>query len=516
MSEAKQAGNAGAGASGKVGRGPIGTRHLLHHEAPIFELGTEGRMGASLPPCDVPTVDPATLYGDAARTVPAALPQVSEVDVTRHFTRLSRWNYAIDIGMYPLGSCTMKYNPKVNERVARMPGFAGIHPAQPIATLQGALELMHRLEAALCEISGFARVTLQPAAGAHGELCGLMMIRAYHQSQGRHPKKVLIPDSAHGTNPASAALNQFETVPLKTGADGLLHASAVHAAIAQHPGDIAGLMITNPSTLGLFEEQIAEITAAVHAAGGLVYMDGANFNALLGKVRPGDIGVDCMHFNLHKTFTTPHGGGGPGCGPVGVAARLVPFLPTPTVEKQGDSYTLNFSHPQSIGRMRSFFGNFGMMVRAYTYIREMGGAGLTQATEMAVLNACYLRARIQDTYALCSERPSMHEVVVTDKRQKKETGVQTLDIAKRLMDYGFHPPTVYFPLVVPGALMIEPTETESKESLDEFADALLSIAHEAATTPDLVKSAPHSTAMRRLDETRAARNPRLRWLPTPA
>jgi glycine dehydrogenase subunit 2 len=499
-----------------TGRGPIGTRHLLHHQPSIFEQGTPGRSGASLPPCDVPAVDPVACFGELARTLPAGLPEVSEVDVTRHFTRLSRWNYAIDIGMYPLGSCTMKYNPKVNERVARMPGFAGLHPAQPLSTLQGALELMYRLEQALREISGFARVTLQPAAGAHGELCGLMMMRAYHQSQGRHPKKVLIPDSAHGTNPASAALNQFETVALKTGADGLLHADAVHAAIAQHPGDIAGIMITNPSTLGLFEEQIAEITQAVHAAGGLVYMDGANFNALLGKVRPGDIGVDCMHFNLHKTFTTPHGGGGPGAGPVGVSARLVPFLPTPTVEKQGETYVLDWNHPLSIGRMRSFFGNFGMMVRAYTYIREMGGAGLAQATEMAVLNAVYLRARIQDVYPVCSERPSMHEVVVTDKRLKKETGVQTLDIAKRLMDYGFHPPTVYFPLVVPGALMIEPTETESKETLDEFADALLSIAQEAAQNAELVKTAPHSTALRRLDETRAARQPRLRWLPPSA
>jgi glycine dehydrogenase subunit 2 len=504
---------AAAGGSAVPGRGPVATRHLLHHEPPIFEIGAPGRNGASLPPADVPELDPALVFGSQARRQPAGLPEVSEVDVTRHFTRLSRWNHAIDIGMYPLGSCTMKYNPKVNERVARMPGFAGIHPAQPLSTLQGALELMYRLERVLCEISGFSRVTLQTAAGAHGELCGLMMIRAYHQSRGRHPKKVLIPDSAHGTNPASASLNQFETVPLKTEADGILHADTVRAAIAAHPDDIACIMVTNPSTLGLFEEQLEGIIAAVHGAGGLVYMDGANFNALLGKVRPGATGVDCMHFNLHKTFTTPHGGGGPGCGPVGVSSALEPFLPVPLVDKSDERYTLDWNRPQSIGRLRSFFGNFGMMVRAYTYIREMGGPGLTLATEMAVLNACYLRARLKEVYPPCSERPSMHEVVVSDKKLKKETGVQTLDVAKRLIDYGFHPPTVYFPLVVPGAMMIEPTETESKETLDEFAEAMLHIAEEAQQQPNVVKAAPHQTAMRRLDETRAARHPRLRWLP---
>ncbi len=508
---------AGQPSAADATRGPRMMRHLLHHEAPIFELGAPGRSGASLPELDVPEVDAAHLLGDLARSTEPALPEVSEVDVTRHFTRLSRWNHAIDIGMYPLGSCTMKYNPKVNERVARFPGFAGLHPAQPIESVQGALELMYLLERALCEISGFARVTLQPAAGAHGELCGLMMIRAYHQHAGRSPRKVLIPDSAHGTNPASAALNLFETVGCKTAANGLLPAAAVRAAIEQHKGDLAAIMITNPSTLGLFEEDIAEITAAVHEAGGLVYMDGANLNALLGKVRPGDTGIDVMHFNLHKTFTTPHGGGGPGCGPVGVVPALVPFLPRPTIEKNGTGYTLDYDRPQSIGRLRSFIGNFGMMVRAYTYIREMGGAGLTQATEMAVLNANYLRARLKDTYPLASEKPSMHEVIVSDKRLKKETGVQTLDVAKRLMDYGFHPPTVYFPLVVPGALMIEPTETENKETLDEFADALLEIAEEAKRDPEMVKHAPHLTALRRLDETRAARHPRLRWIaPAPS
>ncbi|MCS6914548.1 MAG: aminomethyl-transferring glycine dehydrogenase subunit GcvPB [Myxococcales bacterium] len=494
-------------------RQPVQTRHLLHAQPPIFEQGAPGRSGASLPPLDVPEADPHALFGDLCRVEPPGLPEVSEVEVTRHYTRLSRWNYAIDLGLYPLGSCTMKYNPKINERVARLPGFCGLHPAQPEATLAGALELMHRLEQALCEIAGFARVTLQPAAGAQGELCGLMMIRAYLQDQGRRPTRVLVPDSAHGTNPASCTLNQFQTVPLKTSADGLLHVDTVRAACRAWPDDIAAIMITNPSTLGLFEEEIADIADVVHEAGGLVYMDGANFNALLGKVRPGDTGVDCMHINLHKTFTTPHGGGGPGSGPVGVSSRLEPYLPIPTVERRDGRLVLDYDRPRSIGRLRSFFGNFGMFVRAYAYIREMGGEGLRRATEMAVLNAAYLRARLEGVYPVAYDRPCMHEVILSDKQLRRETGVQTLDIAKRLMDYGFHPPTVYFPLVVPGALMIEPTETETVETLDEFADALLSIAQEAREDPERVRSAPHQTALRRLDETRAARQPRLRWLP---
>lgn len=493
--------------------GPCPTRHLLAQETPIFEQGAPGRSGASLPTLDVPPVCAATLFGELHRQEAPGFPEVSEVDVTRHFTRLSRWNFAIDLGMYPLGSCTMKYNPKVNEFAARMPNFAGLHPAQPETSLQGALDLLYRLERALCEISGFARVTLQPAAGAHGELCGLMMVRAYHQSQGRAPRKVLIPDSAHGTNPASATLNQMECVPLKTSPDGLLSVESVQTAVAQHPSNVAAIMMTNPSTLGLFEEHIAEISSVIHSAGGLVYMDGANLNALLGKVRPGDTGVDVMHMNLHKTFTTPHGGGGPGSGPVGVVEKLVPFLPSPMVEQRDGVFFLDYERPQSVGRLRSFLGNFGMHVRAYSYIREMGGAGLTQATEMAVLNAVYLRALLSHEYPPASEKPSMHEYVTSDKKIKKETSVQTLDVAKRLMDYGFHPPTVYFPLVVPGALMIEPTETESKETLDEFAWALLQIAQEARTQPEQLKQAPTQTALRRLDETKAARHPRLRWLP---
>ena len=494
---------------------PIETRQLLHTSRPLFEQGAKGRSGASLPSLDVPAIDAAALFGALHRKTPAELPEVSEVEVTRHFTRLSRWNYAIDIGLYPLGSCTMKYNPKVNERVARMPGFAGLHPLQPLSSLQGALELMWRLERCLCELGGFERVTLQPAAGAQGELAGVMMIRQYHAHRGQPRKKILIPDSAHGTNPASCAANGFDVVTLKTGADGLLHADAVKAAIAAHPDDIAAIMVTNPSTLGLFEEHLGEIADLVHAAGGLVYMDGANFNALLGKVRPGEAGIDVMHINLHKTFTTPHGGGGPGSGVVGVGKALEPFLPTPTVEKLGDAYTLDYKRPHSIGRLRSFFGNFGMFVRAYSYIREMGGPGLTSVTELAVLNANYIRARLKEHYPLAYDKPSMHEVVFTDKRLKKETGVQTLDVAKRLMDFGYHPPTIYFPLPAvtggAGALMIEPTETETPETLDSFCDAMIAIADEAKRDPDLVKSAPHQTALRRLDETKAARNPKLRW-----
>jgi glycine dehydrogenase subunit 2 len=498
---------------------PIETRHLLHQEATIFEQGARGRSGASLPPLDVPAVDERALFGALARETPAGLPEVSEVEVTRHFTRLSRWNYAIDLGLYPLGSCTMKYNPKVNERTARLPGFAGIHPLQPESTIQGALELMWRLERCLCELGGFRRVTLQPAAGAQGELAGVMMISAWHATEGRSPKKVLIPDSAHGTNPASSALNGLTTVPLRTGTDGLLHAAQVAEACAAHKGDVAAVMLTNPSTLGLFEEHLPQIADVVHQAGGLVYMDGANLNALLGKVRPGETGVDVMHINLHKTFTTPHGGGGPGAGVVGVGARLEPFLPTPTVEKRSSEggYALEYNRPRSIGRLRSFFGNFGMFVRAYTYIRELGGPGLQQATEMAVLNANYLRALLKDRYSLAYDKPSMHEVVFTDKRLKRETGVQTLDVAKRLMDFGYHPPTIYFPLPAvtggAGALMIEPTETETPETLEAFAEAMREIADEAARDPEIAKQAPHQTALRRLDETRAARHPILRWRP---
>jgi glycine dehydrogenase subunit 2 len=497
-------------------RGPIDTRHLVYHERPIFEQGAPGRVGASLPELDVPEIDPAALYGAEARSEPAALPEVGEVEATRHFTRLSRWNHAVDIGPYLLGSCTMKYNPKLGEQAARLPGFAGLHPAQPEGTVGGALELMASLEEALCAIGGFSRAALSPASGAHGELCGLMMIAAYHRRRGVSPKKLLVPDSAHGTNAASSALSRFEPCTLATGDDGLLHLAEVEAACARHAGDVAGLMITNPSTLGIFEEAFGEIIACVHAHGGLVYMDGANFNALLGKVRPGSAGVDAMHLNLHKTFGSPHGGGGPGAGPVCVAEQLTPFLPIPTIERIGGQPSLSWDRPASIGRVRSFFGNFGVMVRAYAYIRALGGAGLTEAAEMAVLNANYLRVLLRGAYTPAFDRPSMHEVVISDARLKRETGVRALDIAKRLIDYGYHPPTMYFPAMVPGALMIEPTEIESRETLDAIAGAFLEIAEEARAAPEILRTAPHTTGLRRLDETRAARQPRLRWAPAPA
>jgi glycine dehydrogenase subunit 2 len=496
---------------------PIETGGLLHQDPPVFELGAPGRSGASLPALDVPARDPfAALPPHLVRSAPPGLPEISEVEATRHYTRLSRWNYAIDIGMYPLGSCTMKYNPKVNEYAARMPGFAHIHPATPEAGLQGALAVMHGLERALCEITGMERASLQPAAGAHGELLGLMMIRQHHRQQRERPVKVLIPDSAHGTNPASSTLNGFQTVPLPTGPQGTLEPAAVAAACQAHRGDIAAIMITNPSTLGLFEEKIDEIADLVHRAGGLVYMDGANLNALLGRFRPGDHGVDCLHINLHKTFTTPHGGGGPGAGPVAVGKVLEPYLPVPLVERKPEGgYRLDFDRPRSVGKVRAFFGNFGMHVRAYTYIREMGAEGLARATELAVVNANYVRVRLQETYSLPFARPCMHEVVLSDRRLKKETGVETLDVAKRLMDYGFHPPTIYFPLPQvtggAGALMIEPTETETPEALDQFCAAMEAIADEARTQPDLVKAAPHLTPLSRLDEARAARKPKLRW-----
>jgi glycine dehydrogenase subunit 2 len=486
---------------------PVETTAMLVREPPIFALGSPGRTGASLPPLDVPEKLPKVPAAQL-RATPPGLPEVSEVEVTRHFTRLSRWNYAVDVGMYPLGSCTMKYNPKINERTARLHGFAKLHPYQPEATVQGALALMWELEQALCEISGFARVTLQPAAGAHGELCGLMMMRAYHLDRGKDRRTVLIPDTAHGTNPASCTLSGLKTMPVKVGPDGVLEVDAVKALCND---DLAGIMVTNPNTLGLFERNLGAIAEVVHGAGGLVYMDGANLNALMGKFRPGDAGVDVMHFNLHKTFSTPHGGGGPGAGPVGVAPALVPFLPVPVVERAGEGYRLDSDRPKSIGRLRSFYGNFGMLVRAYTYIREMGGPGLTRATEMAVLNANYLRARLEAAFPVAFPGPCMHEVVLSDKQLKKETGVQTMDVAKRLMDFGFHPPTVYFPLNVPGAIMIEPTETEPPEELDRFADAMLAIAAEARREPEALHEAPRNTMVRRLDETRAARTPRLRW-----
>lgn len=490
-----------------------GRSGLTFVEPLIFEHGATGRSGGSLPTLDVPAIDARAHFGAMARQVEANLPEVSEPEAFRHYVRLSQQNFAIDLGMYPLGSCTMKYNPKINEWAARLPGFAGLHPYAPEHLIQGALELMFRLERGLCEVVGMDRATLQPAAGAQGELCGLMLIRAYHESKGRSPRKVLIPETAHGTNPASCALNGMTVVPFPSGEDGFVHPEAVAPLIDDQ---VAAIMITNPNTVGLFEKNLPVIAKMMHEKGALVYGDGANLNALMGKARPGDLGVDVMQFNLHKTFTTPHGGGGPGCGPVAFKSILSPFMPTPTVEKNDDgTYRLDANRPGSVGRLRSFYGNFGMMVRAYTYLREMGAVGLTEATERAVLNANYLRVELGKLWHVAYDTTCMHEVVIND-RHLRETGVTTMDVAKRLLDHGFHAPTVYFPLVVKGAMLIEPTETETKETLDLFVATMEAISKEAHEDPEMVKKAPHLTRLRRLDETRAARKPVLRWTPEPA
>jgi glycine dehydrogenase subunit 2 len=484
-------------------------------EPPIFERGAPGRVGGSLPALDVPAVDVDAHFGRHRRTTPAALPEVSEPEAFRHFVRLSQHNFAIDTQMYPLGSCTMKYNPKVNEWAARIPGYAGLHPMLPPSLAQGSLEVMWRLGRALCEVTGLSDFCLQPAAGAQGELTGLLMIRAYHQAQGRSPRKVLIPESAHGTNPASCALAGLEAVKVATDADGLIHPEDVQKVIDElGADDICALMVTNPNTLGVFESHLAEVCERIHAAGGLVYGDGANTNAVMGRVRPGDLGVDVVHINLHKTFTTPHGGGGPGAGPVCFNDKLAPFQPSPVLVQLDDGrFDLVHDRPQSVGRLRAFQGNFGMFIRAYCYVREMGGEGLSRASDLAVLNARYLWARLKDDFPVASGQPCMHEVVLSDERLEKETGVKTLDVGKRLLDKGFHAPTVYFPLVVRGALMIEPTETETRQTLDEFVAAMQSIVEEARTEPETVKSAPHLSRVARLDEARAARKPKLRWTP---
>ncbi|MCO5219901.1 MAG: aminomethyl-transferring glycine dehydrogenase subunit GcvPB [Thermomicrobiales bacterium] len=471
----------------------------------IFELSKPGRRGVRFPQSEVPAVEPpAEMQRDSL-----AWPEVSEIDVIRHFTRMSQKNHAIDIAMYPLGSCTMKYNPKINEAVSRLPGFANLHPLQPADTVQGALELMYELQEILAEIAGFHAVTLQPAAGAHGELTGCLIIRAYHEERGDTARtKMLIPDSAHGTNPATAVMAGFDIVSIPSDDRGNADVEALKGLLGP---DIAGLMITNPNTLGLWDEHIHEIIELVHGCGGLVYNDGANFNAILGIARPGDLGVDVMHYNLHKTFSTPHGGGGPGSGPVGVREGLEDYLPAPRVAKDGDVYVWA-DPPKTVGRLHSFNGNFGMFVRAYTYIRMHGAEGLRLISEDAVLAANYLMARLEDRFDVQFPRSCMHEFVVNGTRQKKQ-GVKTLDIAKRLLDFGVHPPTTYFPLIVPEALMIEPTETESKESLDYFADVMLQIADEAESNPEIVTSAPHNTEYKRLDEVGANRNPNQRWLP---
>ncbi|QQS33671.1 MAG: aminomethyl-transferring glycine dehydrogenase subunit GcvPB [Acidobacteriota bacterium] len=487
------------------------TQHPTQNEGLIFERSQTGRVGYRLPKLDVPETDaiPTELRRDDDLD---GMPEVSEVDVIRHFTRISTWNYSIDLGMYPLGSCTMKYNSRLNEKMARIGGYTNLHPLAPEEESQGALELMYRLQEDLAEITGLPGVSLQPAAGAQGEMTGVMLIRAFLDKRDGEASKdrrvMLIPDSAHGTNPASAALAGFTVKTINSTDEGLTDME--HLRQLCDEGGVAGLMLTNPNTVGIFEKNIREICDTIHAAGGLVYMDGANMNALVGVARPGDMGVDVIHLNLHKTFSTPHGGGGPGCGPCCCTAELSEFLPTPRVEKTGDRYHLNYDLPESIGRVKAFFGNFGMMVRALSYIYTHGAEGLREATETAVLNARYVAERLKDTYHKPYDADCMHEAIFSHKYQSAK-GVVTLDIAKRLIDYGFHPPTVYFPLVVEGAMLIEPTESVGRADLDAFIDAMKSIDREISESPELVTNAPHSTRIGRLDEAAAARKPVLRW-----
>jgi glycine dehydrogenase subunit 2 len=474
----------------------------------IFEKGSPGRRGYSLPPLDVPKSEIAQLVPEwYIRTHPLRLPQVSEVEVVRHYVRLSRENYGVDVGFYPLGSCTMKYNPKINEDMARIAGFCLAHPLQPEGTSQGALKLMFELEGYLKEISGMSRVALQPAAGAQGELAGMLMIRAYHESRGRSRTKVLIPDSAHGTNPASAALVGYQVQVVRSNAQGLVDLDDLKRLVDE---DCAALMLTNPNTLGLFERDILRIAQTVHEVGALMYLDGANLNALLGLVRPGDMGFDVVHFNLHKTFSTPHGGGGPGAGPVGVKEALVPYLPSPTVEERAGHFYLDHDRPASIGRLHAFYGNFGILVRAYAYIQRLGAQGLSEISRTAIINANYVRSRLREAYHIPYDRACMHECILSAKRQKQKE-VHAWDIAKRLIDYGIYPPTVNFPLVVEEAIMIEPTESETRETLDAFCEAMIAIAKEAEDDPQKVSQAPHTTPLARLDEVLAARKPNIRW-----
>jgi glycine dehydrogenase subunit 2 len=477
----------------------LGTTGLVLNEPLLWEKGKPGRTGFSLPVRDV-EVSP---LDESLTSLGPELPDLSEVDVVRHFTRLSTWNFGVDTGTYPLGSCTMKYNPKINDRQAALPGFSAAHPLLPQALSQGLLMLMFELERYLAEITGMDAVSLQPSAGAQGELTGMLLIHAYHKSKGRKPSKILVPDTAHGTNPASAALCGYRPIPVASNDRGIL---SVESVAREMDADTAGMMITNPNTLGLFEENLKEIVDLVHDRGGLVYGDGANMNAVLGIMDVGCTGLDVLHLNLHKTFSTPHGGGGPGAGPVCVKKTLEPFLPVPRVVEREGKYALSSSFPQTIGTLHAFYGNVGVMIRAYSYIRTMGAANLKRASQLAVLNANYIKERLKTTFHLPYDRPCMHECVFTDKYQA-ETKVVTLDIAKRLMDYGFHPPTIYFPLVVNGAIMIEPTETESKDDLDRFIDALKAIAHEAKSDPKQLHQAPTKCKRRRLDEVTAARRP---------
>jgi glycine dehydrogenase subunit 2 len=473
----------------------------------IFELSEAGRKGYSLPECDVPKLE--NLIPDhLKRTKDAELPEVSENQIIRHYTNLSNKNHGVDTGFYPLGSCTMKYNPKINEDTASLPGFTSLHPFQSEKDTQGALKLMHDLSRQLEEITGMARVSLSPFAGAHGELIGLMIMKKYHETRGDLKRtKVIIPDSAHGTNPASATVAGFDTIEIKSNPDGTVNIAALKEALSD---EVAGIMLTNPNTLGIFEKDILQIQKLIHDAGGLLYYDGANLNAIMGEVRPGDMGFDIIHLNLHKTFSTPHGGGGPGSGPVGVSQRLAEYLPAPLIKEENGHYAFDYGIKHSIGRIGNFYGNFGILVRAYTYILTMGYDGLKEASQVAVLNANYLQNKLKGHYKLPIDKICKHEFVLSGLMDKS-TGVTALDVAKALLDYGFHSPTIYFPLIVDQAIMIEPTESESLETLNHFIDVMIKIAELAKTDPEKVKTAPHTTIVRRLDEATAARNPILRW-----
>jgi glycine dehydrogenase subunit 2 len=487
-------------------------RRALRPEPLFFERNPRRvrRQGTLLPPLDVPAVDPAAvLPAGLLRPPDPDFPDLGELEVVQHFHRLSQLNYAVDEGLYPLGSCTMKYNPRLNELTARLPGFAGIHPLQPASQVQGALRLIWELEEALKAITGLAGVTLQPAAGAHGELTGMLMIRRALEARGEARRVVLVPDSAHGTNPATAAFAGYEALELPSAADGTVDVAALERAM---DASVAALMLTVPNTLGVFEHRITEISRVVHDRGGFIYMDGANLNSFVGRALPGLMGADAMHINLHKTFSTPHGGGGPGAGPVAVSPALLPHLPVPRVVREGSSFALLWDDPASIGPMRGFYGNFLILVRALTYIWSLGGDGLRAMSEVAVLYANLVRHRLAGAYHLAYDAPSMHEVVLDDSLQVRHE-VHNTDIAKRLLDYGFHPPTVSFPLIVHGALMIEPGESVAPEEVEAFCDAMLAIAAECESEPELVRSAPHDTPVRRVDEVRAARNLKVRWTP---
>jgi len=476
----------------------------------LNEISVPGKRGSSLPKCDVPEKELSKLIPEKyLRENPAELPEVSEPELVRHFVNLSSKNHHVDKNLYPLGSCTMKYNPKINDAISGMAGFAEIHPEQPEETLQGALQLYYELEQILCEITGMDALTLQPAAGSHGELTGVMLMRKFHEKKGNRRKYIIIPDSAHGTNPASVAMGGYEALEVKSNENGLVDYNDLKSILTE---DVAGMMLTNPNTLGLFEKDILRITELMHSVDALMYMDGANMNALLGIARPADMGFDITHLNLHKTFSTPHGGGGPGSGPIGVVKNLEPYLPVPTIkyDAEHDSYYFDWDREESIGKLHSFFGNYGMMVRAYVYIKMLGPEGLKEISRNAIINANYLKNKLRDTFEVAYPQHCMHEFVLTGNKQK-DRGVKTLDIAKRLLDFGYHAPTIYFPLVVKEALMIEPTESETRETLDNFAEILKQIDREIDENKDIVLTAPHNTPARRMDEAKANREPNLRW-----